>query len=820
MHGVRFKGQVKYSGINSGNSNWKSGSIEITNNSGSWICNLYFDCNSKEKPVRGYKISAKNIVHTIYKNRFVLELKQIHFHFKPTENTSDGCIDQIKAIMNEVLGDRADENGILRTPELKRNYHSTPNKTLPYIFNSSNNLSNVDMIDMIDNTENNPPDVLAKSSHVLNGEGIESGDDFEEAKENKYRGPTSAFTPEQFLKRGSEKSRETLKSITAGGFYSSSAVKQSTPMLTLNGCSSKRSLGFMPDPTPVKKMRLSDCNYSWVKNKSTPKIEINKTSSLHGFSNLGNTCYMNATLQSLFGLDTFSTDLIHTNRHLMQKLSQDSLYYHLAKLLKARRNTNLPDSQRRDFLRNVKRAISTSAKRFSGYQQHDAHEFLGQVLDQLKEEVMKIEKLKNVSTPPKELNNNNRLTNNDDDIINPTVQNFEFEVHHSIQCLQCDEEVEKIEQFNDLSLDMPKRYNSMGSRSIQDALNVFLDKEKIEYLCSKCGHDKSEVTHRFKTLPRILVLQLKRNRYDSVASKNGKVIQGIRIPKLLSLGYFCNEDTVPCKSVPNFIPNIRFRKLSQNNDSNSRIDDELPPLPDFDEILKDKTEDEDIAKAIELSLAQQKQPNDENEETEEEQLAKVLELSRREGQKDTTELNSFCSDPELEKLTEDERIEMAIQQSLMLVEEEENKHNTSTDDLQTSNNNSFNGEVDLRCFEDKENLFDLEICPTAEQENEREREYRFKKFETDRDFPFSSYRLVSIVNHIGSSSSAGHYISDVFDLKKQSWSSFDDARVTPMSETEVCNRREKSGYIFFYMNKTIFEEMTRMYSTASITDTS
>lgn len=96
----------------------------------------------------------------------------------------------------------------------------------------------------------------------------------------------------------------------------------------------------------------------------------------------------------------------------------------------------------------------------------------------------------------------------------------------------------------------------------------------------------------------------------------------------------------------------------------------------------------------------------------------------------------------------------------------------------------------------------------------------------------NSYRLISVVSHIGSSSSSGallflllpvltavpllkpgsvlipgHYISDVYDMKKQSWLTYNDLDVSRTQEAAVQRDRDRSGYIFFYMHKWVIQSV-------------
>ncbi|XP_060572644.1 ubiquitin carboxyl-terminal hydrolase 37-like [Ruditapes philippinarum] len=69
----------------------------------------------------------------------------------------------------------------------------------------------------------------------------------------------------------------------------------------------------------------------------------------------------------------------------------------------------------------------------------------------------------------------------------------------------------------------------MTPRSLQDALSLFFKSEQIEYTCEKCGHGKSDVTHKITRLPRVFILHLKRYSYNSVFSKHTKMGQNVSV---------------------------------------------------------------------------------------------------------------------------------------------------------------------------------------------------------------------------------------------------------------------------------------------------
>ncbi|XP_050195869.1 ubiquitin carboxyl-terminal hydrolase 37 isoform X2 [Myiozetetes cayanensis] len=670
------------------------------------------------------------------------------------------------------------------------------------------------------------------------------------------------------LKQAEENRTSGILPLQSSSFYSSrsSSKEYSTGSSTLDRStvssqtsSAKRSLGFLSQPAPlsVKKMRSNQDYTGW--NKPRVPLSTHPQQQLQGFSNLGNTCYMNAILQSLFSIQSFANDLLKQGIP-WKKIPLNALIRRFAHLL-AKKDVCSPEVKK-ELLKKVKSAISATAERFSGYMQNDAHEFLSQCLDQLKEDMEKLNKTWKSEPAPNEDNSPGRAS---DDLSAtkvytcPVISNLEFEVQHSIICKMCGETVTKREQFNDLSIDLPRRKKLLPSRSIQDSLDLFFRAEEIEYSCEKCNGKSAVVTHKFNRLPRVLILHLKRYSFNVALSLNHKVGQQVVIPRYLTLLSHCTESTRLPLTLGWSVHSAISRPLKASQMVNSCTVSTSTPCRKY--TFKSKSsatlyvdsdsDDEPLKRSVahsqrlcNIQSRDQQQLQEEPEKDEDKPTSSpdtgfgdddIQEspenLESMEMEKPRTALDSgpanfteitkdfdenkenktpegsqgevdWLQQYDMEREREEQELQQALAQSL---QEQEAREQKEDDDLKRATELSlqeFNSSLldSIGSDEDSgnEDVLDMEYSEAEAEELKRNAETG--------ELPHS-YRLISIVSHIGSTSSSGHYISDVYDIKKQSWFTYNDLEVSRTLETTVQCDRDRSGYIFFYMHKDIFDEL-------------
>ncbi|XP_065836719.1 ubiquitin carboxyl-terminal hydrolase 3-like [Oscarella lobularis] len=243
---------------------------------------------------------------------------------------------------------------------------------------------------------------------------------------------------------------------------------------------------------------------------------------LVGLRNLGNTCFMNAVLQSLSNIKEFSVFFRRLPAASLTSSRQTTANHHgyftrsrprpgtncslveeVRKCIIALRSEGSAPHSPDSLFATVWRVVP----RFRGFQQQDAHEFLRYLLDQLHSELQEHVTRKMTSKRT---------------IVSGV---FGGMLQNEVTCLECRTQSIKQDPILDLSLDIPRRFqNSKKNEThccIRDCLSSFVQKEELQeselYYCLNCKC-KQRSTKKFwiKSLPQVLCLHLKRFHFTTM----------------------------------------------------------------------------------------------------------------------------------------------------------------------------------------------------------------------------------------------------------------------------------------------------------------
>ncbi|XP_005100745.1 ubiquitin carboxyl-terminal hydrolase 3 [Aplysia californica] len=247
-----------------------------------------------------------------------------------------------------------------------------------------------------------------------------------------------------------------------------------------------------------------------------------------GLRNLGNTCFMNAVLQSLSNIQEFC-GYIKQLPSLDDKILKAKKVHIARKAKDSGEDVLLVEELRKTLValwQGTKGAISPESlftvvwkvvPRFRGYQQQDAHEFMRYLLDRLHIELLELLPYPNNNSP----------------YIGPKGKStivtaiFGGLLQSEVHCLICGVESKKHDPFLDLSLDIPAQFSSRLTKpkegepicTLSDCLSSFTDVEELEdselYMCNNCKK-RQRSTKKFwiRRLPNVLCLHLKRFRWS------------------------------------------------------------------------------------------------------------------------------------------------------------------------------------------------------------------------------------------------------------------------------------------------------------------
>lgn len=330
--------------------------------------------------------------------------------------------------------------------------------------------------------------------------------------------------------------------------------------------------------------------------------EITYSNTICGLTNIGNTCYMNAVLQSLLHNKTifnflkekkFDDDILHNIKETNKSQIIDretyineyakSVTYQLFKLLRGM--VNEQNVQPISF----KKIISIKNSTFEGFNQNDGHELLNFILDSIHEETKSgvgIQTLPNEYTSTRKMlvsfsenikkcksdvekkkivtEYEKYLANNEKEILNFKYVNFianyiktNFSIISqnftgislsTIQCSQCHTVTNTFETFNTISLGLPI---NVHETMLEECLQKFITSETLtdenQYECNNCSQQNKQTKQKrdcTKTItlwecPNNFIVHLKR--FMQTGNRLLKNNTCVKIPLQLNLEPYINN---------------------------------------------------------------------------------------------------------------------------------------------------------------------------------------------------------------------------------------------------------------------------------------
>ncbi|XP_050300652.1 ubiquitin carboxyl-terminal hydrolase 36 isoform X2 [Anthonomus grandis grandis] len=279
------------------------------------------------------------------------------------------------------------------------------------------------------------------------------------------------------------------------------------------------------NPTPPEQETRSDDTLKLAKQELYPldKIQLGWSSTGDwsvgaGMVNMGNTCYLNSTLQALFHVPSLVNWLMSDKEHALK--CQDNgtcIICAMRKTLQESQQRNI-SSIRPILIYNKLRLV---CRNLIPGRQEDAHEFLRYLVEAMEKSFLQRFK-------------NNNMFDSKVKETTPLNQILGGYLRSAVRCLRCGHVSTTFQHFQDLLLDVRK------AQTLEEALELYFSREKLDdesYHCEAC-QKKVPATKQFQLerAPMVLCIQLKR-----FSVSNNKITKHIAFRQRLDLSHYARQ---------------------------------------------------------------------------------------------------------------------------------------------------------------------------------------------------------------------------------------------------------------------------------------